>query len=116
MSRCGSGSCAPAVIALVGTYALVKVPLYRLRSALSRLWQHYPPCFAAFLPLASLSVGKVLQLLPLPSLMKGSVTSLLRLIPSALFSLPTFTSSPNLTPKIRHDSCIITLDMLLLTR
>src|SRR2546425_6829699 len=25
----------------------VKVPLYRLRSALSRLWQRYPPCFAA---------------------------------------------------------------------
>ncbi len=25
----------------------VTVPLYRLRSALSRLWQRYPPCFAA---------------------------------------------------------------------
>jgi len=25
----------------------VKAPLYRLRSALSRLWQRYPPCFAA---------------------------------------------------------------------
>jgi hypothetical protein len=25
----------------------VKVPLYRLRAALSRLWQRYPPCFAA---------------------------------------------------------------------
>jgi hypothetical protein len=25
----------------------VRAPLYRLRSALSRLWQRYPPCFAA---------------------------------------------------------------------
>ena len=25
----------------------VHAPLYRLRSALSRLWQRYPPCFAA---------------------------------------------------------------------
>jgi len=25
----------------------VMAPLYRLRSALSRLWQRYPPCFAA---------------------------------------------------------------------
>jgi hypothetical protein len=24
----------------------VKLPLYRLRAALSRLWQRYPPCFA----------------------------------------------------------------------
>jgi hypothetical protein len=60
----------------------------------------------SFLPLASLSVGKVLQVLSLPFLMKGSVTSLLRLIPSALFSLPTFASSTKLTPKIRDDSCI----------
>jgi len=59
----------------------------------------------SFLPLTSLSGGKVLQVLPLLSLMKGSVTSLLRLIPSALFSLPTFASSTIPTPKIRDDSC-----------
>jgi len=58
----------------------------------------------SFLPLASLSVSTVLPVLSLPSVMKGSVTSLLRLIPAALLSLPTFASSPKLTPKIRDDS------------
>ncbi len=41
--------------------------------------------------------------------MKGSVTSLLRLIPSALFSLPTFASSTKLIPKIRDDSCYLAI-------
>lgn len=56
-----------------------------------------PDDLLSFLLLASLLVGNVLLFVPLLYVMKGSAASLLRLIPSALLSLPTF-PSPKFIP------------------
>src|SRR6266516_4251020 len=65
-----------------------------------------PGHLLSFLLLASFPVGKALLFLPLPYAMKGSTAFPLRLIPSALLSLPTFASPTKLFPKIRDDSCL----------